>query len=267
MVYRSAQPGEIKKKHKRSKVVQLILDVLTLLLVAGATYAVFKLTAVRPENRETNNPEVVNKTLTDDDKEDSQWLRRTIAEWFAGYPRNFRAGIVVYDLDNELVIGEINADEVFDGQVGSEVGARFGLGFGVAGQTTAREMMGIMKAVYQHSGMSEADWAKLKEELLAQPDVEDMDRCQGSCRTRYGLPAGFKVGKVYNENYMRSNGSYYLTYRDSAILEFQTSDGRTRNYVVVLLAQYYADQAEFAKLGAALEETIVAHFQNEPLKN
>ena len=56
MVYQPTQPSEIKKKHKRSRVAQVLLDVLTLILVAGATYAIFKLTAVAPENQEQNNP-------------------------------------------------------------------------------------------------------------------------------------------------------------------------------------------------------------------
>ena len=79
MVYQPAQPSEIKKKHKRSRVVQILLDVLTLVLVAGATYAIFRLTSVAPENQESNNPEVMNKVPTEEEEEENkEWLARTI---------------------------------------------------------------------------------------------------------------------------------------------------------------------------------------------
>ena len=266
MVYQPTQPGTINKKHKRSKTVQILLDALTLLLVAGATYAIFRLTAVKTDD-EVSETAVVSKVPTDEeDEEDPAWAKKTILQWFTNYPRNFRAGVVLYDLDNDLAIGEVAADDAFTGQAASDLAARFGLGFATDGQTSAREMSEIMKAVYKHDGMDETSYATLKEGMLAQTDVYSEERCQGYCRTRYGIPAGFEVATVYNENYMRSNGSFFLAYRDAAILEFKTSDGRTRNFVLVLLAENFSDQAEFAKLGKALETAIIEHFDNEPLK-
>ena len=267
MVYQPAQPSEVKKKHERSRIVQILLDVLTLILVAGATYAIFKLTAVRPENQEANNPSVVAKTPTveEEEEENPEWLTRTTVQWLTSYPRSFRGGVAVYDFDFETLIASLNLDLVFTRQAQSELGTRFGINFQTAEETTAEEMLEIMKAVYRHAGMSEEEYAALKEEMLAQPDIYSEERCQGYCKTRDGLPAGFKAGMVYNENYSRSNGSFFLTYRDAAIVEFKTSDGRVRHFAVVLLADGFSEQEEFAKLGTALEEAIVAHFENEPL--
>ena len=118
MVYQPAQPSEIKKKHKRSRVVQILLDVLTLVLVAGATYAIFRLTSVAPENQESNNPEVMNKVPTEEEEEENkEWLARTIGGWLETFSRDFRVGVEVYDLDNDLVIGQAYADEPFTGHI------------------------------------------------------------------------------------------------------------------------------------------------------
>ncbi|MBR3319835.1 hypothetical protein IKG20_00830 [Candidatus Saccharibacteria bacterium] len=68
MVYRPTQPGEVEER-KQSRVVQILIDILTLVLVAGATYAFFRLTLIRPENQEVNNPEVVNKAPAIEDEE------------------------------------------------------------------------------------------------------------------------------------------------------------------------------------------------------
>ena len=68
MVYRPTQPGEVEER-KQSRVVQILIDILTLVLVAGATYAFFRLTLIRPENQEVNNPEVVNKAPAVEDTE------------------------------------------------------------------------------------------------------------------------------------------------------------------------------------------------------
>ena len=265
MVYQPAQPSEIKKKHKHSRVVQILLDVLTLVLVAGATYAIFRLTSVAPENQESNNPEVVNKVPTEEEEEENkEWLARTIGGWLETFSRDFRVGVEVYDLDNDLAIGQAYADEPFTGHIVSEIGAKFGLGQTTAGAYSARELTEALKAAFKHAGMSEEDWQAYKATLLAQPEVYSADRCQGYCKVRDGLPAGFsdKV-KVYNENYMNSNGSYYETYRDAALVEFTAAENKTRNFAVVVLGYGFSFQTDFQKLGEMLEKKITLYLENE----
>ena len=267
MVYQPTQPSEVaKKKHKRSRAVQLLLDALTLVLVAGATYAVFRLTSVAPENQESNNPEVVNKVPTEEEGEENKaWLTRTIGGWLETFSRDFRAGVEVYDLDNGLVVGEAYADEAFTGHPVSELGTKFGVGHAVGGLTSARELTEVVKAAFKHEGMSEEDWQAYKATLLEQPEVNSEDRCQGYCKVRNGLPAGFtseKV-KVYNENYMNSNGSYYEAYRDVALVEFAAAENKIRNFAVVVLGYGFSEQTDFKNLGEMLEKTITLRLDNE----
>ncbi len=60
-----------KEIKERSRFVQLLLDILTLAIVAGATYDVFKLTMVKPENQDVNNHDVVVKPVTDNGADES----------------------------------------------------------------------------------------------------------------------------------------------------------------------------------------------------
>lgn len=264
MVYQPAQPSEI-KKHKRSRAVQLLLDVFTLVLVAGATYAIFKLTTVKPENQEANNPEVVNKVPVEEEAEENKaWLARTVGGWLETFSRDFRVGVEVYDLDNDAAVGEAYADETFDRQVATELGAKFGVGQAGAGATSAREMTEVLKAAFKHAGMSDEDWQSYKATWLAQPEVFSEDRCQGYCKVRAGLPAGFSdKAKVYNENYMDSNGSFFEAYRDLAIVELAGKNGETRSFAVAVLGYGFSTQTDFAKLGEMLEKTMTLHLQNE----
>ena len=265
MVYQPTQPGKIEKKHKRSKTVQLLLDVLTLVLVAGATYAIFRLTSVKPENRESNNPEVVSKVQIDEDEEeDPKWLNRTLNSWVGSFSSDFSASVEVYDLDKDEVVGEFAPDNVYTGHAASEMAADFNTGFAVAGQTSPRELTEILKTVFKHAGMSDEDWAAYKEKWLAQPEIYSEDRCDGYCKVRDGLPAGFTSEnvKVYNENFMDTNRSYFEIYRDAAIVEFKIGE-KTRSFAVALVAKTFPQQTEFKNLGAALEKVMSAHIKNE----
>lgn len=266
MVYQPTQPSKIEKKHKRSKAVQVLLDVLTLMLVAGATYAIFRLTAVRPENRENNNPDVVNKVQIDeDDDEDPMWLNRTISSWVGTFSRDFSASVEVYDLDKEAVVGELSPEAVFTGHAASEIGANFNVAFATAGQTSARELVEILKIAFKHNGMSDEDWASYKSTLLAQPEVYSEERCHGYCKVRDGLPAGFtsEQVKVYNENFMDTNGSFFEVYRDAAIVEFTTAENKTRSFAVTLLTYGFSFQTDFQKLGEMLEKVMLTHIASE----
>lgn len=264
MVYQPTQPSKVEKKHKRSKVVQVVLDILTLVLVAGATYAIFRLTAVKPENRENNNPEVISKVPTDEDEEDPMWLNRTLSSWAGTFSRDFAVGVEVYDLNNDAVVGELTPERQFDGQVASALANDFQVAFATGGQTSARELTEVLKVAFKHVGMSEEDWASYKEKLLNQEQIFSKERCRGYCEVRNGLPVGFKDEKVkvYNENYMDTNGSFYEVYRDAAIVEFDLGN-KVRSFAVALVARGFSYQDNFQKLGEMLEKAMLTHFDNE----
>lgn len=264
MVYQPAQPGEIKKKHKRSRAIQILLDFLTLVLVAGATYAIFRLTTVKPENQEVNNPDVVNKVPVEEEEENPAWLSRTIGGWLETFSRDFRVGVAVYDLDEESMLGEAYANQEFTKHAASEMAAKFGSDFGANGEVSANEGVEMLKKAFKHEGMSETEWAEYKQSLLAQPEVYSEERCQGYCKVRDGLAAGFsEKAKVYNENYMDSNGSFYEAYRDMALVEYVREGEKTRNFAVALIGYGFSSQNDFKKLGEMLNRVILAHFENE----
>ena len=68
MVYQPAQPGEIVKT-KGKRAIEIVFDVIIMVLVAAATFVFFRLTLIKPENREENNPAVVNKLMTENESE------------------------------------------------------------------------------------------------------------------------------------------------------------------------------------------------------
>ncbi|MBR3319611.1 hypothetical protein IKG06_03880 [Candidatus Saccharibacteria bacterium] len=62
MVHQPTESGEINKPSKSSKIRSILLDTLVMILVAIATFAFLRLTIIKPENREVNNPSVI-KTI------------------------------------------------------------------------------------------------------------------------------------------------------------------------------------------------------------
>lgn len=249
MVYQQTQPSEVKPKRRFGKFFEILFDILVMAAVAGATYALFRFTIVKPENQEQNNPEVINKVPTD---EGSKWLQQTINLWLANLPENAHTGVVVYDLDNNLVLGEINGDDTFTGQADSKLGLQFDKHFATANQTTAREMTEIMKTFFLHEGMDEDNYVALKESILVSGDE------------KRGVSAGFETGVTYNETYEQSSDDgELLAYRDSTIAEFKAQDGRSRNFVVSVIAEQFSNQEEFRKLGKAIEDSIITHFEKE----
>ncbi len=61
MANQPTQSGEIKEERKHSRLANILFDALVMIVVAAATFAFFRLTLLRPENQEINNPNVVNK--------------------------------------------------------------------------------------------------------------------------------------------------------------------------------------------------------------
>ena len=118
LVYTPKKGPNVAKKsgEKKKKKLTLVLDVLVVLLVAGATFAMFKLTNVKPENTEKNNPTVVAENLEDDEEEEVReiTMQPVINSWFSTFSRETEKGILIYDLDNEKVIGNLDENEQFD---------------------------------------------------------------------------------------------------------------------------------------------------------
>ena len=59
MVHQSTESGEIEKPRKHSKIRDILVDALVMILVAIATFAFLRLTIIKPENQEINNPSVI----------------------------------------------------------------------------------------------------------------------------------------------------------------------------------------------------------------
>ena len=235
-----------------------------MIITAVATYTIFKLTTVKPENQEVNNPDVIAKTLTDDnDNNKSEWAKSTILQWLADYPQDHHASVILYDLDNDITVGEVAANDIYNEQMGSDLAEKVNLSFAKQGHITAQEALEVLKAAYRHDGMSDEDFTSLKESLLTQQDFYSEDLCQGDCKVRNGVPAGFQTATVYNENYMHLNDGVFVAYRDMSIIEFKINDEYVRSFAMVLLAEHFSEQADFAKIGSALEATIAAHIDEE----
>ena len=104
-------------KQKKGKL-PLVLDILVVLLVAGATFAMFKLTNVKPENQEKNNPEVVSaKSLDDSGDEDEEAkidLNPIITNWLGTFSRDVKKSVMVYDLDKDEVVGNFEENTEFE---------------------------------------------------------------------------------------------------------------------------------------------------------
>lgn len=111
---------QAKEKKKKNKALQTFLDVVVILLVAGATYAMFKLTNVKPENQEVNNPSVVAQTPEkEEDRPEPEVTKEVIDlqpvldSWATMFTRSVDVGVVIIDLDEDKVVGKLNPDEVF----------------------------------------------------------------------------------------------------------------------------------------------------------
>ena len=72
MVYQPTESGEIEKPHKSSKIKEILFDALVMILVAIATFAFLRLTIIKPENQEANNPSVIKTIPSGDDNNNSQ---------------------------------------------------------------------------------------------------------------------------------------------------------------------------------------------------
>ena len=81
------------------------------MLVAGATYAVLKVTNVKPENQEKNNPEVVADKIIEEEPEKEEVevdLQPVLNSWASTFSHNAR-GVAIIDLESGKVVGELDS--------------------------------------------------------------------------------------------------------------------------------------------------------------
>ena len=113
--------------------------------------------------------------------------------------------------------------------------------------SNVNDIMLILKRFYEHPdfndpGLLEAMW----DSFLNQPDT--------TYEWRQGLPRGFKQASVYNKVGWAYNaaGKYWDIYHDAAIVKFPIEDGKTRNYIVVVMTNK-VDYPDIRRLGTELE--------------
>lgn len=113
--------------------------------------------------------------------------------------------------------------------------------------SNVNDIMAIMKRFYDHPdfndvGLLEAMW----DSFLNQPKT--------TYEWRQGLPSGFSKASVYNKVGWAYNadGKYWNIYHDAAIVKFPLENGKTRNYIVVVMTNRI-DFKDIRKLGEKIE--------------
>lgn len=211
------------KRAKKNKKVQTLLDVIVVVLVAGATYAMFKLTNVAPENQEINNPSVVTaETLNEKDSDESEPegaeepkidLQPVLNSWLGTLSGGMQVGVTILDLDEDGVIGTINGDEQFQTAsayklfVVYEGWRRVEIGEWSASETlpsgyTIEECLDL--AIRQsHSVCAETLWSKIGRNEL-----------EYIIANSYGLENSSASGFVSTPNDMVEMMRYYYVHKD-----------------------------------------------------
>lgn len=109
------------------------------------------------------------------------------------------------------------------------------------------DIMKILKRFYEHpdfngQALLDAMW----DSFLNQPET--------TYEWRQGLPSGFTKASVYNKVGWAYNaaGKYWNIYHDAAIIKFPTEDGKTRNFIVVVMTNKI-DYPDIRRFGTMLE--------------
>lgn len=119
--------------------------------------------------------------------------------------------------------------------------------------STATDITEIMKIYYSHKDLSEETWQKIQDSMLIQSPVNN-GLCSGPCDWRRGLPSGFSSAKVYNKVGWRYGGNHWISYHDTAIVEFPELN---RHYIVTVLSSNIKYQ-DIANLGTMLETKVLS---------
>ena len=222
------------KKRKKSKGLQTFLDLIVVLLVAGATYAMFKLTNVKPENQEINNPTVAQTSEPSEEPEaepEAEFnLQPVLSSWLSEVGASVpQAGIVVFDLDNSAILAQVNAEAPFSVSPSSEW-------FAQGGVTTP---LAVLDALASY---------------LDQPEYFTGAASEG-------LSKSLSTNVIPSERLnLAHNGAYYTIYNTVVVLRFKDYN---RRFAVVALSKDTSTAEDFARRGAMLEEAILAYLEIE----
>ena len=109
------------------------------------------------------------------------------------------------------------------------------------------DIMAILKRFYEHPDFNDENLlAAMWDSFLNQPDT--------TYEWRQGLPRGFSKANVYNKVGWAYNtaGKYWDIYHDAAIVKFPLEDGKTRDYIVVVMTNKI-DYPDIRRFGTMLE--------------
>lgn len=109
------------------------------------------------------------------------------------------------------------------------------------------DIMKILKRFYEHPDINDqALLDAMWDSFLNQPNT--------NYEWRQGLPSGFLKASVYNKVGWAYNaaGKYWDIYHDAAIIKFPLEDGKTRNFIVVVMTNKI-DYPDIRRLGTELE--------------
>lgn len=113
--------------------------------------------------------------------------------------------------------------------------------------SNASDIMKILKRFYEHPDFKDENLlASMWDSFLNQPDT--------TYEWRQGLPRGFLKADVYNKVGWAYNtaGKYWDIYHDAAIVKFPTEDGKTRDFIIVVMTNKI-DYPDIRRLGTMLE--------------
>lgn len=112
-------------------------------------------------------------------------------------------------------------------------------------ETTAADMVELLKIYYRHTNLSETTWQKILDSMLNQPPT--------TYDWRQGLPSGFKVATVYNKVGWNSDNGHWTTFNDVAIIDFPEQN---RHYIVAILTSDINPE-NIGRFGQMLENAII----------
>lgn len=203
-------------RKKKNKKLQTFLDVMVVLLVAGATYAMFKLTNVAPENQEVNNPSVVADEPTDEEPEEEEYkidLQPVVDAWLSESLSGVDVGLQIVDLDYNRVIASVQPEKsfqtaseyklwvVYEGYRRVEIG-EWDANEAVYGGYTVEQCLD--RAIREsHSGCAETLWSKI-----------GRDNLEYIIKNTYGLENSTAAGLSSTAADMAEMMRYYYTHKD-----------------------------------------------------
>lgn len=110
-------PNAPRKQKTKKKGWGILLDVIGGVLVAVMTFALFKITYVAPENKGKEETGVESVEPEEPEEPEVEYakvnLQSVVDSWAGSLASGVETGVMIYDLDREEIVGELNAKERF----------------------------------------------------------------------------------------------------------------------------------------------------------